>query len=229
MRYHSIVRPLLFSLVFALLASSFAAPTYAQRGRYTPKRDAKKDANAERPLDEVGERYYIYDDDTKAFQPGGWMPTGEIGLAQSAKFAERPYRGKSCYRAVADMHNDPWMAVAFLPGGSFQPIKKINMFEQLGTRKGNPIVLRFWARSPDHATVQLKVGGLDEDSMTFARFTPWVTLTPDWKLYTIDLTGEDLSGLRGGLIWVIDQNHNLGKERAEFHLDEVYFTRIRTQ
>jgi hypothetical protein len=169
--------------------------------------------------------YYIYGEDVDAFLPKGLMPT-EDGLAQSAKYAKSPHQGMFCYRAVVDLRNDPWKAVAFLPKGLWRPAEKINVLERIGARKGDRIALRYWARSPDRVTIQIKVGGGDGDSMIIPRATKWLALTPDWRMYTLELSGTDLSGLITGLTCVIDREHNPGKEVAEFHLDEVYFTRV---
>src|SRR5947208_3213641 len=76
------------------------------------------------------------------------------------------------------------------------------------------IVVRFWARSPDGARAQFKVGGGDGDSFEFAAETEWIALGEAWKQYEIDVTKEDLSALRFAFVWVMDRAHNDIKERT---------------
>ena len=150
------------------------------------------------PDDEVGTPYYVYDDEAHEFAPGGWMLTGDILLSQSVAFEKHPRRGQRCYRAEYQLRLDhPWMAVSFVPGGALEPIQKVNVFKELGARPGEPVALRFWARSPDGAIVRFKVGGLDEDTLKGVEPSPWLELGPEWQLYTFNLTGRDLTGVRG--------------------------------
>jgi hypothetical protein len=78
--------------------------------------------------------------------------------------------------------------------------------------------------------VQFKVGGVTKgdisDSLAFPIATNWLTLTPDWKRYEIDLTGKDLSSLVGGFLWVCDRAHNEERD-INFDLDTIYFVRVK--
>jgi hypothetical protein len=185
------------------------------------------------PKDELGTRYIVYDDKTLDFQFTGVMPNGK-GVAQRVRFEDKPWRGAACYRAMYQLDEHPWVAVAAMLDGVWEPKRKFNMFEKLEAKKGDRIVVRFYARSPDGAVAQFKVGGLDGDSLDFAIGTDWIKLGQEWKMYEIDVTDKparhaDLSALRGAFMWVMDREHNADRERkhAEINLDDIYFTRLR--
>jgi hypothetical protein len=204
------------------------------RAQYVPSAPPLRDGGGGKAEtqadDEVGQPYYVFDDKIHHFSPGGYMPGGDIRVSQSQVCETEPHRGKYCYRVVCDLRQDAWMGIAFLPGGKWTPVLKIDVFEKLGgAKKGDPIVLRFWARSPNGATVQFKVGGIDEDSVQFPVASQWVHLTKDWRKYTLDLTGQDLSGLRAGFMWVINIDNNPRLERPEFCTDDIYFTKVKAR
>ena len=49
----------------------------------------------------------------------------------------------------------------------------------------------------------------------------WIKLSKDWKQYTIDLTGKDLSSVIGGFLWAANWEDN--PEGLVFYLDDVWF------
>jgi hypothetical protein len=183
-----------------------------------------------RPDDEAGERYFIYDDQVGDYTPTGVMPDGR-GVSQSVTSGDQPGRGFKCIQARYRLTDNDYAAVAFLLDGQWKPRRSVNLFEKLGAGPGDRIVLRFLARSPDGATAQFKIGGVEGDSIRFARVTPWTRLTPDYERYQIDLTGRDLdlSSVVAAFIWVLDRNHNarLEKPIVEIDLDDIYLTRLK--
>lgn len=85
----------------------------------------------------------------------------------------------------------------------------------------------FWARGERGGEkAKFKVGGIDgkatyPDSIQPAVSTPTITLTKDWKEYTIDLEGKDLSHVIGGFVWVAEKEQNSGG--ATFYIDDMQF------
>ncbi len=84
--------------------------------------------------------------------------------------------------------------------------------------------LTFWARGQKggERIEELKIGGImgehsDSDS---AGIGP-VVLTKEWKQYTIDLTGKDLSYILGGFAW--STNIDVNPEGITFYLDEIRY------
>lgn len=55
------------------------------------------------------------------------------------------------------------------------------------------------------------------------KVSKWIKLTKEWEKYTIDLTGQDLSYVIGGFLWVAKQDEN--KDGAVFYLDNIRFER----
>ena len=196
--------------------------------------EKEKKEKESRPIDEIGKCFYVWKDDgvPGKFVPSGFMPDGE-GISQGTAETDTPHSRPHCIRLHAQLSEKPWVGIYFLLEGEWEPKgKPFNLFEQLGAKKGDPIKCRFWARSKKGATVQFKVGGVTKgkiaDSLTFPVATPWITLTPEWKRYEIDLTGKDLSSLVGGFVWVCDRMHN-DEGDVTFDLDDIYFVKTKPE
>lgn len=181
--------------------------------------------------DELGKRYYIYRDANSPgmFIPSGVMPDGN-GVHQNTAEMDSPHSGKHCIRNKCELSMQPWVGVYFLLSGKWRPTITCNLFKELDAAQGDPIKCRFWARSKDRAIVQFKVGGVLEgkicDSLRFPAFTDAITLTPEWKMYEIDLTNKDLTSLVGGFMWACERANN-GEKNITFDIDTIYFTVIK--
>jgi hypothetical protein len=84
--------------------------------------------------------------------------------------------------------------------------------------------LTFWARGEDgnEKIAEFKVGGItgehgDSDSASIGP----VTLTKEWKKYTIDLADKNLSHLVGGFAWSASRDDN--PNGFVLYLDEIRF------
>ena len=85
--------------------------------------------------------------------------------------------------------------------------------------------LVFWARGEKGGeVVTFKMGGVgmghqypDSDSAT----SDPITLTKDWKEYSMDLTGKDLSHIIGGFSWVGTAKEN--QSNITFYLANIYY------
>jgi hypothetical protein len=183
------------------------------------------------PADEVGSRVYVHKDANTPglFIPSGVMPDG-TGVSQNIAEADRPHDGKDCIRIKCELSAKDWVGVYFLLSGKWEPSQPFDLLDRLGASKGDPIRCRFWARSADSAVVQFKVGGVlvggVRDSLKYPSSSEWVKLTPEWKMYEIDLTGDDLSSLVGGFMWAADRAHN-GDRDVTIDLDSIYFTVVK--
>lgn len=218
------------ALVAAVVILPALLPAVAEDGpRYVP-RGSPRNAKERQATDEVGRPFHVYDEAEGDYKASGWMPHGDIALSHSLTCADGPQRGKVCYKATCDLTKDDWMGVAWLLDGKWEPERKLDLFAKLDARPGDPIVLRFWARSADAdgTTVQFKAGGAPTDSLRPAVSTGWVTLGRDWKRYQIDLTGKhrDLSATTCAFLWVVNQPSS-GVKKISFQVDNVYFVRLR--
>ncbi|MEZ4386459.1 MAG: glycoside hydrolase family 2 TIM barrel-domain containing protein [Candidatus Krumholzibacteriia bacterium] len=153
-------------------------------------------------------------------QPAPWAPSGWMGtydeVGMDDRCTESPRSGATCLRFTYS-HPGMWAGVAWQhpandwgdqPGG----------FDLTGARK-----LTFWARGaegneridfgvglltsgkPYHDTVQVQKKG--------------VKLSKEWKRYTIDLGGEDLSRIKTPFVWTAAGQ---GRE-ITFDLDDIRF------
>lgn len=181
-----------------------------------PQGNGARSAAAPDPTgDEVGPRYYIYDDKPAEFVPSGLMPDGR-GVAQNVHCDENPRRGKYCVRTTHRPADNSWAGVAWLLDGQWFPTRKLNLYEKVGAQRGNPIVLRFYARSKQKAWIEFSSGGGKGDSLRDKLYpgvgpakveefpgafrvllphAPGITLAADWRRYDVDLTGQDLSAV----------------------------------
>lgn len=91
--------------------------------------------------------------------------------------------------------------------------------------------ITYWARGeigPDGSLPKIEffAGGLANDS--FPRVPPIGTvteITTEWKMYTIDLTGQNLSSVNGGFGWVANAPNN--PKGATFYLDDIQYDKVR--
>jgi len=87
--------------------------------------------------------------------------------------------------------------------------------------------LSFWARGEDGGEVveKVKVGGITgtypDSSET--QIGP-IVLTKEWKQYTINLVGKDLSYISGGFAWITGAH--LNPNGAVFYLDDIRFENV---
>jgi hypothetical protein len=165
--------------------------------------------------DEVGPRLVLYDEGHRAgFVPSGWMPDGR-GLAQNVHCEDSPHSGKYCVRTAYRAADNPWAGIAWLLDGAWFPKREFNLYEKLRAHQGDPIVLRFWARSKQGARIEFCAGGGNGDSIRF-KLCPFaermeklplldgkedsmrlpardVELSAQWERFQIDLSDADLS------------------------------------
>lgn len=158
----------------------------------------------------------LYSDDT-AEMPyvwSGWM--GKIdAIAMDAKCTDKPHTGQFCmkcdYKASDEFGGIIWQSPANdwgdQPGG----------FDLTGAKH-----LTFWARGENGGEqVSFKVGiiGSDKKYPDSARVSLDATLEKEWKQYSIDLTGKDLSCIKSGFGWVVAAKGS----PVTFYLDDIQY------
>jgi len=167
--------------------------------------------------------FIIYQDKplVNHYAPSGYMPDGKC-IQMDDAWTDNCKEGRSCIRVVFDgacaAKNQNWGGVYWLdPANNWGDHK--GGFNLTGAQK-----LVFWTRGEkgDENIAVFKVGGVsgefpDSDS---AEIGP-VTLTKDWRQYTIDLKGKDLSHIIGGFAWVASAQAN--PQAATFYLDDIHF------
>ncbi|RKX90882.1 MAG: hypothetical protein DRP84_12450 [Spirochaetes bacterium] len=167
--------------------------------------------------------FYIYKDKLSRgnhYCPSGWMGDySAIRLNDNCK--EDPYKGKTCMKWTYSgeaTEGASWAGVFWQnPPNNWGKIK--GGYDLTGAKK-----LTFWARGEKGGEiVEFKVGGITGDySDTTEVTTGPISLTKDWKQYTIDLSDEDLSYISGGFCWVASAL-DVPEGGITFYLDEIVY------
>lgn len=171
------------------------------------------------------EQFYVYKDKGFRFNhyaASGFMPDGRC-VAVNDAWTENCQDSRSCIQAKYDRDCSAigigWAGVFWLyPANNWGDTK--GGLDLTGANK-----LVFWARGEQGGeVVTFKVGGVgmghpypDSDS---ASSEP-ITLTKDWKEYSIDLEGKDLSRISGGFAWIGSAKQN--PTNITFYIREIYY------
>jgi hypothetical protein len=171
----------------------------------------------------VKNTFYVYQDKgarVNHFIPSGWMGDyGDIKIndADITDPVDGKHAFKTTYTAKGTQGNN-WAGVFWQ-----QPANN------WGTKAGGFDLsqykrLTFWARSEaDNVRIEeFKVGGItgefgDSDSASIGP----VTLTKEWKKYTIDLADKNLAHIIGGFCWAANKDNN--PNGFSFYLDEIRY------
>jgi len=167
--------------------------------------------------------FYIYSDKGSRlnhFAPSGWMGDwGDIKINDGD--TEGCVDGKTCFK------------VTYVAKGA-QGANWAGMFWQQppnnwGDKPGGFDIsqmkrLTFWARGAEggEKIAEFKVGGITgEHGDSDAQSIGPITLTKDWKKYTIDLADKNLTHVIGGFCWAASRDDN--PNGFTLYLDEVRF------
>lgn len=158
----------------------------------------------------------VYGDDSSSppYVPSGWMGnTSAIGFDD--RCTEIPHSGATCIKSEYKAA-DKWGGIAWQdPPNDWGD--KDGGHNLTGATK-----LTFWARGrAGGEKVDFYIGAIKSDKpfpdTAIARIT--TTLTPDWKQYTIDLTGKNLTRIKTGFGWSLaGQGHPVA-----FYLDDIRY------
>ncbi len=168
--------------------------------------------------------FYIYADKgarENHYVPSGFMPNGKCITLDDA-WQKDCYKGKTCikieYDVACSRNDQKWGGIYWLnPANNWGQRK--GGFNLTGAQK-----LTFWAKGEKggEQIQEFTVGGIggnypDSDTIVIGP----VILTPEWKKYTIDLRGRDLSYISGGFSWTTSEDVN--SDSCTFFLDEIRF------
>ena len=156
----------------------------------------------------------------EAGQAVPFVPSGYMGNAGAIKMneqcADNPHSGKTClevqYTAKADWGGVVWQSPANdwgdLPGGK----------NLTGASK-----MTFWARGAKGGeSVNFLCGVIGRDKPFFDTVQAKLekaTLTKEWKQYSIDLKGKDLTRIKTGFGWTLAASG----EPVTFYLDDIRY------
>ena len=168
-------------------------------------------------------RFNVYTDRTAKdnhYIPSGWM--GDWGdMKIDTGWKENPHSGVSCLKitySAEQKQGAGWAGIFWQNPANNWGTKK-GGFDLTGAKK-----LTFWVRGERGGEVlaEVKVGGItgefaDSDAVSIGPITP----TREWKEYTIDLTGKDLSYISGGFCWAASVADN--PNGFVIFFDDIYY------
>ena len=158
---------------------------------------------------------------TNHYVPSGFMPDGKC-VKFNDTWTKDCHSAPSCMKVEYDVacskENQKWAGVYWLnPPNNWGKTK--GGFNLTGASK-----LTFWAKGEKggERLEEVKMGGLTGDypDSDTAVIGP-IFLTPEWKQYTIDLRGKDLSFISGGFAW--STNVEVNPQECTFYLDDVQY------
>ena len=162
--------------------------------------------------------FYIYENQssqTNHFIPSGWMGKASV-IKMNLGWTENPHSAPTClqfqFTADAEWGGIIWQDPADDWGD------RDGGWNLTGAKK-----LVFWARGEQGGeSVSFKFGVLGRDKKYFDSTSgelEGLTLTKDWKEYTIDLTNQNLARIKTGFGWSLAaQGHPV-----MFYLDDIRF------
>jgi hypothetical protein len=153
--------------------------------------------------------------------PSGFMPDGKC-ITFSDIWQENCHSEKTCMKIDYDVE-------CSRKGQKWAGIYWLNPANNWGTRKGGYNLtgaqkVTFWARG-DKGGEQIQeftIGGITGDypDTDTAVIGP-VILSSNWREYTIDLRGKDLSYISGGFSWTTSEDVN--PQDCTFYLDDIRY------
>lgn len=170
-------------------------------------------------MDQYHNQYYVYDDASSAgnnFNSRGYM--GSVFSQMTEDVTNNPLSGLTCIRVnINGSIVSGWAGCYFLngvlSGNNWNPELNWGTYPSAGVDLRGATVLTFWARGENGGEkVEFYAFGVGRDTNTGAALVPYpdsaakislgtVTLSGDWKQYTIDVSGSDLSYVLGGFGW----------------------------
>jgi hypothetical protein len=148
--------------------------------------------------------------------------------------APSPY-GVTCIHVAWPLNSLDWNGFMFvtgrLAGGSTTPELDFGQYNTGFDLRG-ATKLTFKARGKTgRERIKFYMGGLggttepyhDSEQVFLAGDDGFVTLTSEWKEYTINLQQADLSRIGCGFAWVTSQQENRELQTLEFDLDEIVY------
>ncbi len=219
----------IFTLLIILGASGCEAPQTPNKQEVAVKSDGTKASEviskvATTVKNEAYKPFYVYADKGSRdnhYVPSGFMPNGEC-VTFTDTWLEGCHLGSTCMKIEYDVEcsrlNQKWAGIYWLNPPNNWGSKK-GGFDLTGATK-----LTFWAKGKEggEQIQEVTMGGITgnyPDSDT-ALIGP-IILSDQWKKYTIDLRGKDLSYISGGFAWTTSEDVN--EENCTFYIDEVRY------
>ena len=182
-------------------------------------------AGAQTTENKIFQKFIVYQDKSSInhYTPSGYMPTGEC-IKMNDAWQLDCREGKTCVKVIYDVtcsaKSRQWAGVYWLhPADNWGDNK--GGYNLTGAKR-----LVFWAKGEKGGEQidKFEIGGIganraypDSDGASIGP----VILSKDWKEYSIDLRGKDLTYISGGFAWMANVDNN--SNSCTFFIDDVYF------
>jgi hypothetical protein len=155
--------------------------------------------------------------------PSGWMGDYSDITVFDDNSTDNPHSGRSCIKVVysaKQTQGNGWTGIYWQnPPNNWGSIK--GGFDLTGANK-----LSFWARGETGNEVidKVKIGGIGQSApnkdTAIVEIGP-IQLTKEWKEYTVNLAGSDLSYISGGFCFVVSSR--LNPNGCTFYIDDIQY------
>jgi len=184
------------------------------RFEYEPDLQVENKKAEELPFDVYTERTSV----ANHFIPSGWMgDTADLDIKDG--WTADPYSGTTCIRIVYSAASSRWAGIFWQnPENNWGQVKDAG-FDLSAAKK---FTLRARGEAGGERIDEFKIGGISGDypDSDVAGIGP-IVLTPEWRQYTIDLAGKDLSYIIGGFCFSLNAKYN--PEGCVFYLDDIRY------
>ena len=233
----------LFSAFAALILFLTAAPAFSETGSFQPAADRALDALTS-ALNAQKQRIYVYREfgDTENHYTQKAKMAGlddSLVLDMDENWRENPASGESCIRCTQITRPGDWGGWLFLNGwlAEGKTVPQLNDGSTAGQSMdlSGAEALTFLARGEKGGEkVEFFTCGFGYDGEWGTQYAAvpdsekkktlgFITLTPEWTEYTIDLKKADLSRVTCGFGYVLSGEESGASENV-FYLDEICFT-----
>jgi len=188
---------------------------------------SRNEARAYQHLYEVMDKYHdafdIYTDQDAGGNhgyPSGWM--GDIGALQlDTGWTENCHSGATCIKVTWSPREPTWAGIRWQEPEDNWGTVKDGGYDLRGATE-----LSFWARGEEGGEpIDFILGGIRgdyPDSIQPTIHTGIISLSKEWKRYSIDLRGKDLSKVIGLFGWV-------SRVDPVFYLDDIRYDKARPE
>jgi len=197
---------------------------------------------AHQHLEEVMDKYHLTFDVYTDVGSGGnhFVHRAQMGVKVSIDdtYTQVVHSGATAIKNVFTGTVNDWGGWSFQNGvlltGSVQPSDNWGTYPNAGHDLSGATALTFWARGESGGErVEFYAFGVnggpygdsaDKRTICGGSATCFITLANTWQLYTIPLTGLDLSYIIGGFGWVTNAPQNGGRS-ITFYLDDIRYNK----
>jgi hypothetical protein len=162
----------------------------------------------------------------RLFTPSGYMGDGEYGkkyVTFDGACRTEPHSSPTCIKIRYNFGPQRWAGIYWQNRADNWGDKPGNDYSKSGFTK-----ITFWAKGQTgNEILEFKAGDIAAPSKknrdSFTTTTGLISISREWKQYTLDLKNANLSSVIGGFCWVASADNNTGQSSITFYVDDVFF------